>query len=71
MKKALSTAAKDQVKLSVRLDTGHVLCLFYVRAYLREGQLHSHFVTGFYFFLVFEFYKFSIWEEEKWLYIYL
>lgn len=26
-----------------------MLCLFYVRAYLCEGQLQSHFVTGFYF----------------------
>lgn len=38
--KLLLTTAKDQVKLSERPNAGRVLCLFYVKPDLCEGQLH-------------------------------
>jgi len=66
VKKLLLTTTKDQeVKLSMRPNAGHVLCLFYDRAYLCEGQLHSHFVIGFCISYSLSFYELSLWKEKK------
>lgn len=65
MKKLLLTTRKDHIKLSVKPNAGHVLCLFYVRAYLREGQMHSYFVTGFYFSSSLNSINLVLWREKS------
>lgn len=49
----------------MRPNAGGMLCLFYERAYICEGQLHSHFVIGFYFSYSLSFYKLGLWKEKR------
>lgn len=46
-------------------NAGHVLCLFCVRAYLCEGQMHSYFVTGFYFSSSLNSTNLLLWREKS------